>query len=180
MALYSQLYARDSSRLNSLVDPMAINIYLGQNKEALQNAQVLDSAVVHLGYSANNYAHRIAYAFWINGEKEKAKTYFEKQIENCNEGIRNNTPYAKEKWAYYDLAGVYAFLGDKEKAYENLDEYNTKNFENAQIVMYMGWDPLFDSIREEERFQRIYHDIKAKYQREHDKLEAWMEKEGMM
>jgi hypothetical protein len=68
----------------------------------------------------------------------------------------------------------------KEKAYENLDKYNTKNFENAQIVMYLGWDPMFNSIREEERFQQIYRDIKAKYQREHDKLKAWMEKAGMI
>jgi TolB-like protein len=179
-ALYTQRYARDSSKYYNIIDILAINIYLGLNKEALQNAQLLDSAVVHRGYSAYNYAHRIGYAFWINGEKEKAKAYFQKQIENCNESIRRHSLYAIEKYAYYDLAGVYAFLGDKEKAYENLDKYNTKNFENAQIVMYLGWDPMFNSIRDEERFQQIYRDIKAKYQREHDKLKAWMEKAGMI
>ena len=69
---------------------------------------------------------------------------------------------------------------NKEKAYEYLEEYNSKIFKTSFMVTLFRQDPLFDNIHHEERFQQIYQEIKAKYQREHDKLQAWLEKGGMI
>jgi adenylate cyclase len=177
---FSQQYSMDSSFYYALVDVMHMFIFLGQDKEALRCAQRLDSAVVHKGFKAWQSSHRIGYAYWINGEKEKADAYFKKQIEFSEEQIRREYGLARNTWAYYDLAGVYAFLGDKEKAYEYLEEYNSKMFEHSNMVTLFRHDPLFNSIRQEARFQQIYQEIKAKYQCEHDKLQSWLEEEGMI
>jgi len=41
-------------------------------------------------------------------------------------------------------------------------------------------DPLFDRIRDEPEFQQIVKDVEAKYQAEHERVRAWLEKEGML
>ena len=156
-----------------------ICIRTNEKSKALHYAVLVDSLIKKEDLIALNFAQRIGFAYWINGFKERAQYYFDKQLNNCLESIRLQRPYALQKWAYYDLAGVYAFLGEKEQAYEALEEYNTKKSESAIIPIWMETDPLFDSIREEERFQQIYREIRAKYQREHDKLKAWMEEEGI-
>jgi hypothetical protein len=50
--------------------------------------------------------------------------------------------------AYYDLAGIYAFMGEKDKAYKNLEELK-------KIRVILWWwltliksDPLFDSVKD--------------------------------
>jgi len=180
ISLAEQLYQKDSGRLWPLNVILNITIRNKEKPKALHYAVLADSLIKKEDLIALNYANRIGHAYWINGFKERAQYYFDKQLNNCLESIRLQRSYALQKWAYYDLAGIYAFLGEKEKAYEALDEYNTKKSESAIIPIWMKTDPLFNSIREEERFQRIYRDIKAKYQREHDKLKAWMEEEGIM
>jgi tetratricopeptide (TPR) repeat protein len=177
--LYQQAYDNDSSNY-WLYNIIMQRLYTeGREQEALNHALVLDSLVNHENLDANGYYHRIGFMLWHSGEKEKAQWYLDKKIEESLERIRNED-WDPGKWTYYNLAGVYAFLGDKEKAYEYLEEYNTKKFEGAGAIQYFRLDPLFNSIREEERFQQILYDLQAKYQREHDKLKVWMEEEGII
>ena len=79
------------------------------------------------------------------------------------------------KAAQYDLAATYAFLGDKIKAYQHLDEFNKRNFYQLWLISYAKHDPLFDSIRNEERFQKILQNMEAKYQAEHERVKKWLE-----
>jgi len=66
-------------------------------------------------------SHRVGYMLLKNGYSEEAEKYFEKQLEYCYRTIELGRPYAhRDLYAYYDLAAVYAFRGDREKAYENL------------------------------------------------------------
>ncbi len=48
------------------------------------------------------------------------------------------------------------------------------------IVWDIKNDPLFDSIREEERFQKILQIIEAKYQAEHERVRKWLEEQEML
>jgi hypothetical protein len=73
-----------------------------------------------------NETHRIGYSYWKNGYKKEAKFYFDKQIEYCNTDIQYGRQYSKQKYAYYDLACVYAFLKDKDQAYKNLRIFDQK------------------------------------------------------
>ena len=125
------------------------------------------------------YYHRLAYTYWINGYKEKAEYYFDRQIEASLEMINSNRPWASKYFTYYDLAGVYAFRGEKEKAYENLRIFN--RIEDVPLFMVTGMkrDELFESIRNEPEFQQIKRDIEAKYQAGHERVRQWLEENGM-
>jgi len=64
--------------------------------------------------------HRVGWAYWQNGYKEQGEYYFNVQIDYCNRMKDLGRVYGENARIYYDLAGVYAFMGEKEKAYENL------------------------------------------------------------
>jgi len=126
-------------------------------------------------------SHRIAHAFWRVGKKKEAEYYFNQQIKYDEESIKLNRPKAIRGDSYYDLACVYAFMGDKEKAYEYLDEFN----KNKKVLAYW-WtiffrhDPLLDSLRGEERFQQIIKELEVKYQAEHERVRKWLEETGQL
>ena len=61
----------------------------------------------------------------------------------------------------YFLASVYAFRGEKEKAYENLRIFNQAEEFRYPLVLLMKRDELFESIRNEPEFQQILLDIET-------------------
>jgi TolB-like protein len=175
------VFENKTSKLDSTYIP-SLEWYsiTGKHQEAYTIAKKLivyykTSGTLELGKS-----HRIGYAFYKVGKTNEAEYYFKQQIKYCEESIKLGRGYAKLKWAYYDLAGVYAFLGDKEKAFQYLDEFNTWNFYPLWWVNLARHDPLFDNIRSEERFQKILQNMEAKYQAEHERVRKWLEEQGML
>ena len=177
--------------------------YIGNFKDALeylQKAYALDSNNIgilkDIGYTymfLHQYSKSLEYykkgfdskncniAPLISGNKVEAKYYFNKQIEYCNRSIEAGRYLEGSTGVYYDLAGVYAFIGDKDKAYVNLRIFNQKNKNHSLwIVTLIKNDPLFDSIRNEEEFQQIVSDIEAKYQAEHERVRIWLEENDML
>ena len=122
----------------------------------------------------DNY-HRIAYASWKTGHLEEAEYYFDQQIMYCNESIKLNRPNATEGFAYYNLAAVYAFKGDKDKAYRYLDEAEKKLAVEFWMITSMMNDRLFESFRGEERYQRFLHNMELEYQTEHERIRKGLE-----
>ena len=110
-------------------------------------------------YYINMY-HRYAYILYNLDRKKEAEIYFNKQIKNAEESIRLKRWYGITG-ANYDLAAIYAFLGDKEKAYHFLHE--VEQSETIDFSTMMGTDPLFKSLRHEKEFQQIVRNIDAKF-----------------
>jgi hypothetical protein len=54
------------------------------------------------------------------------------------------------------------------------------NFYPSWLVSLAKLDPLFESIRNEERFQKILQNMEAKYQAEHERVRKWLEEQGML
>ena len=75
------------------------------------------------------------------------------KILKFNESIRNKDPYGTGS-AAYDLAGVYAFLGNSEEAYKWLREYEKLGF-NSGVHEYIKVDIMFDNLRDDEEFKQI-------------------------
>jgi len=181
LGLTMKLYDFDSTNYSVKVNLIILNSYLGNYQEAYKYALSLMEYVEKMGgVTGMEVRHRIGYAFWQIGKKEDAKYYFDEQVRFCQENIKLNRPSAIYKHAHYDLAGVYAFLGEKEKAYQYLDEFSKKGFHPLWLLTMFKHDPLFDNIREEERFQEIQQTIETKFQKEHDKVKVWLEEEGML
>ena len=155
-------------------------IYLGQNEKSLEYLKkwfIERSKDPDFWVKSN---HLLGYAYSINGFKEEAKYHFDESL-NYLKKVKERDGTETGKRTYYDLAGVYLFLGDKDKAYENLRLYSKKTqipskWDVTQILV----DPLFDSIRDEPEFQQIVRDVEAKYQAEHERVRQWLEENDIL
>jgi tetratricopeptide (TPR) repeat protein len=172
------IYNRDSNRVSS-----DIAIYCsgaGHDQEAIyyfekQKKNWEKSGEIYL------YASKeIAYSFWQVGRKKEAKYYFDQQIKIGLESIKLRRWNSIQKGAHFDLAEVYAFLGDKEKAYYYLDEVNKNKSFPLWWVTLFNFHPLLDPIRQEPRFQKILKDVETKYQAEHERVGKWLEENKML
>jgi tetratricopeptide (TPR) repeat protein len=122
-----------------------------------------------------NQAHRIGYALWKAGKYREADSYFKMQLKNSQESIKLKRYMSLYKGAYYDLAAIYAFLGERDKAYQYLDEFSKKGFYPLWWVTLAKHDPLFTNIRNDEKFQRILQDMQSKYEAESLRVRKWLE-----
>ena len=154
---------------------------MGQYKESLVyfNKWIKGSEVQGNEWVKHNM-HRLGYVYSQNGNKEAAKYYFDEQINFCIRSIELGRQYAQILYAYYDHAGVYAFRGERDKAYENLRIFNKKPIMSFWMVSLIKTDPLFNSIRGEPEFQQIVRDVEAKYEAEHERVRKWLEEQGML
>jgi tetratricopeptide (TPR) repeat protein len=156
-------------------------VFLGQYKESLKYFKKWLEKSKTQSEGSLFGMHRIGWAYWKNGYKEEAEYYFNEQINYSNRMKELGRVYGNNARIYYDLAGVYAFMGEKEKAYENLRSYNNQiQIELLWGVSNIRHDPLFDSLRDEPEFQQIVMDLEAKYQAEHERVRKWLEEQGML
>ena len=176
-----KLYAIDSTNDGNLSVLGLIYVFHGQHEEALElYKRYIETAEIGQEYSLFDM-HRIGWAYWQNGYKEEAEYYFKEQIDYCNRMNELERAASQQLRTFYDLALVYAFTGDKEKAYENLSLLNQS--QNSGVINYYGKfinDPLFKSIRDEPEFQQLLHDVESKYQAEHERVRKWLEENDML
>ncbi len=123
--------------------------------------------------------HRIGYAFWQNGYRKEAEYYLNKQMEHCHSLIKFGRSHSQLLLSYYDIAAIYAFRGERDKAYENLKIFNQRQMMPLWAVTLIKTDPLFNSIRDEPEFQQIAREIEAKFQAEHERVRKWLEEQGI-
>ncbi len=119
-----------------------------------------------------NTAYWVGIILWKNGKRDEAMKYFNMQIDYCNESIISKNGYGQET-ARYDLAGVYAFLGNKEEAYKWLREYEKLGF-IVGTHEYIKFDPLMDNLRNDDEFKEIViraNDKAAEYRARINELE---------
>jgi TolB-like protein len=179
--LSKKVFDIDSTNIESLEMLGYCYSFIGQFKESLKYYKKYVESQKASGQLAFIFSHRIGYAYFKNGYKKEAEYYLEKQIEYCNGQIKLNRPWAQELYPYYDLAGVYAFKGDKVKAYKNLKNYNQrKEPEGLWMVSLIKTDPLFNSIRNEPEFQQIVRDVEARQQALHERVKEQLKEQGML
>ena len=159
---------------------LLLSILSGHDKESYIYA--LNAIEWAKKYNINpiNDAHRIGYGLWVGGKQKEAEPYFQQQIEQDLNIIKAARLGSSMKTAHYDLAATYAMIGEKDKAYFYLDEFNKKNSFPLWWVNLIKQDPLFDNIRNETRFQKIIKDVEAKYQAEHDRVEKWLKEQEIL
>ncbi|OFY82947.1 MAG: hypothetical protein A2V46_05655 [Bacteroidetes bacterium RBG_19FT_COMBO_42_7] len=176
-----KVYDIDSTNTNSLVMLGYCYSFIGQFEESLKYYKKYVERQKASGHFDLNATHRIGYAYFKNGYEKEAEYYFNKQIDYCNDLIKSDRPWGQELYTYYDLAGVYAFRGDKDKAYENLRIFNQRQQgEGLWMVHLIKTDPLFNSIRNEPEFQQIVRDVEARYQALHERVRKQLEEQGML
>jgi TolB-like protein/Tfp pilus assembly protein PilF len=178
MELEYTIYKRDSNDVGILLSLGNDYMMLGQYKESLKYFKKYIERLQTLGQLVPGAMHRIGYVYWQNGYKNEAEYYFNEHKRISEESIKKGRQYGGA--AYYDLAGVYAFMGEKEKAYQNLREWALSPVIPFWWIILIKEDPLFDSIRNEPEFQQIVKDVEAKYQAEHERVGKWLEEQGIL
>jgi TolB-like protein len=177
--LEKKAFARDSTNYGILYTLGQVYEFLGQYKESLKYWEKLIEILKAKGGINIAGLQRIGYAYWQNGFKKEAEYYFNEQIKNCIRSIEMKRLYSGQiSYTYYDLAGIYAFKGEKDKAYKNLRIFNQFKRMPLWMVRFIKTDPLFESIRNEQEFQQITKDIEVKTQAEHERVRKWLLETG--
>jgi TolB-like protein/AraC-like DNA-binding protein/Tfp pilus assembly protein PilF len=168
---YKIAYKRDSTIVNNLL------IYCTMTGRYEEGGKIVEKHVEHLKKSGeiDLYSSKgIGLYLSRNGITKEAEFYFNQQIKICEESIKLGRWNAIQRGAYFDLAEVYAFLGDKKKAYYYLEEVNKNHSYPLWWVTLFKHEPLLSPIRQEPRFQEILKDVEAKYQAEHERAGKWL------
>ena len=176
--LLEKALAFDSSNTNILWYLAFYNSFAAQNKKAFFYLSKYMSLINIPADLPINAMHRIGYIYLQEGIKDSATYYFQLQEKSCLEAIESGRYYSN--FLLYDLATVYAFNGEKEKAYLWLNEFNKIDKMPRWIIGLIKYDPLFNSIREESEFKEIVADVESKYNTEHERVKVWLENNNIM
>ena len=113
--------------------------------------------------------------------KEEAKEIFDKQIEYCRESIRLRRFIATGAYggmAHYYMVAIYAFLGEKDKAYQVLHEMERGAF-SGWYTWQIQVDPMVESLWEDEEFKQIIQRQEKKFAGIRAEID-WLEEEGLL
>jgi len=96
-----------------------------------------------------NYKQRYAHALWETGKYDSAKLLFEAQIIAFEKELKLGRVERNDP--HYNLAGIYAFLGDHQKALDHLRQHKF----TSGLEIYAEKDPLFKNLLDNQEFRRI-------------------------
>jgi tetratricopeptide (TPR) repeat protein len=108
---------------------------------------------------------KYAYVLYNLDQQEEARKIFDQQIEYHLESIRKKSFLATGSWggtSHYILAAIYAFMGDKEKAYQYLHDQE-KNAFSGWYDLAMQVNPMFENLWEDEKFKAIFQREQKKF-----------------
>jgi len=180
LELMKKRFVIDSSNMYNLFSIGTTCMFLDQPEEALKYFKKWHERSKTLSPFAVFGLHRIGWAYWQNGYREEAEYYFDEQIKNCNKVIEMRRVLYLSYREFYDLAAVYAFRGEKDRAIENLRNFNKLQVIPGFMMPFIRYDPFLDGIRDEPEFQQIVDDMEAKYQAEHERVRQWLEENDML
>jgi tetratricopeptide (TPR) repeat protein len=178
LSLYKRSYALDTTNIDVLWRIGNTYVFLEKYNEALKWFKRFLKHPDYFGYVSIVGHNRIGLAFWKNGFKDEARLYFEKHVNYLTRADELGRTSQGSFENAYDIAGVYAFLGEKEKAYEKLRFASRSQIENLYFSTYVKNDATFESYRNDPVFQQYVRDVEAKYQAEHERVRKWLEEQG--
>ena len=146
--------------------------WIGDYEKSEQYFLVVKNKVEQDGYAVTRatpwFPHRYAYTLWNLGRKEEANRYFLSEIERDQAFLNDSTQtFGLGFTMYYDIAGVYAFLGNKQKAFTWLEKIIAQNsLSLATTPGFILKDPLFTKLHGETEFQSYLQTIESMIDRQ--------------
>jgi len=173
-------HALDSTNINTQLTFGEYYMMSGDYVQSLKHFKKWLEGNQSLSQGAVYGMHRIGWAYWMNGLKEEGEEFFIKQIDYCNRILEMGHVLGTTHRNYFDLAATYAFIGEKDKAYDNLRNFAKYAMFGSWMIMYITNDPLFVSIRDEPEYQQIVREVETKYQAEHERVRQWLEENDIL
>ena len=128
-------------------------------------------------YLYNVYNTGLGFAYYKLGKEELAKDVFQARIEHGRELLASGY-WDGAGGELYEQARVQAVLGNREKAYEYLREFEKSEFGWGSLY-WLNTDPMFENLRGEEEFQRILNNGFQLKQEIRDKLSLMEQNEAL-
>lgn len=174
-------YAIDSNNTDLIHNLGVQYFYHRQYKESLKYFKKYTERLTSIGQLPLWRFLQVGYAYWQNGYKKEAEYWFNEQRRLSMQSIKLGRVYRNDDFdgAYSALASLYAFSGEKEKAYEILRMISRKPVLSYSLVIFLKtYNPFYDNIRNEPEFQKIVKEVESKYQAEHERVRKWLEERG--
>jgi TolB-like protein/Tfp pilus assembly protein PilF len=171
-------YSRDSNNFQNIYNTLFTCYFQGKYPESMK--YVMKVAEEYKSFRDMWIFKIIGHIYWLNGNKKEAYRWFDKQRKACQASIKWGRYENFGKFDHYQLAALCAFLGERDKAYENLREFNKNNICSYLMLKSIETDPFFNSIRSESEFQKIVNELESKYQTEHERVRKWLEEQGKL
>jgi len=175
-------YVKDSTNVATIFSLASTYCNLGQYKKAIKYFQKIEKKLKENSpfASSEDIFYRakkaIGYNYWLAGDKKEAEKWFNEQKRLDEESLKLGRSYSID--ANFDLIGIYAVMGDKEKAYENLRIVDIIRVCPWWLLNLIKSDSSLNSLRNEPEFQKIVSDLESKYQAEHERVRKWLEEQG--
>jgi AraC-like DNA-binding protein/TolB-like protein len=118
------------------------------------------------------------YVYYKNGQPTLADQIFQEVIKYRKNEISSGDLNASLFDSHFELATIYAALGEKDHALSYLREVKNKSTIPLWMIVYMKHYPLFDNIRNEPEFNKLLKDFEGKYQKEHNRIAALLRQKG--
>ncbi len=173
-------YTLDTNNIDVLRELVSICGWMGQYEKSLEywNKYLEESKFLgrSVEYLLSYKLGMVGYVYWNLGKRDEAEYCFNKQVEYNYMKLISGDTFQPGLF----LANVYAFKGDRDKAYKYLNICNKQKYITLNAAGMLKYEPLFSSIRNEPEFQKILKDFEAKYQAEHERVRKWLEKKEML
>ncbi|MDR3665761.1 MAG: tetratricopeptide repeat protein [Ignavibacteriaceae bacterium] len=133
----------------------------------LQKAKLYYDSAYIKNPDKKNYSPEYAYILWKYNKKKEAEVIFHNAITEAEEYIKQgneefNSPYA--------LAQANAVLGNKDLAYKWLQQAINNGWRQYELSSI---DPLFENIRNEDRFKQMMNDLKQLVYSMRNKIDSY-------
>ena len=163
LAYYDSAQINHSTAFNVLDIWAFGNDLAGNNKVAEATYNVMLDMIRH-GFkedvNTHTFRHRYARLLWIKGQKAEAQKQFDITLNQLKVFNDKGIPHDGME---YDMAGIYNFLGDKEKTFEWLEKmpFDESTYQLSRV------DPLMKDLIGNPRYEKImekHHGKVAKIQ----------------
>jgi TolB-like protein/Tfp pilus assembly protein PilF len=133
--------------------------------------------IVELSFWPYEVAFNKGILQWERGDKLKANATFAKVIELSEKLIISDV---NKDGNSYLLAQIFSLIGEQKKAMEYFNKISINLLRQDWMILEMEYNPLFQNIRSNERFQEILNTSKSNWQKEHEKVRIWLEENNLL
>jgi TolB-like protein/predicted Ser/Thr protein kinase/lipoprotein NlpI len=121
------------------------DLFSGHYEKAQEYYQKIGSQSVELGY-----------IYWKTGKRDEARKLFQENLAR----LQNRLEQGDEDWGLrFEMAAIYAVQGNNDEALKWLEKAVDAGWSDYNYALRY---PLFENIRNDERFKKIMDDAKAK------------------
>ena len=164
---------KDSTRLDIMQEVGKVYYYLRDYENAYRSykkfIEIREAYNLDIYRSEND---KIGVVLSEMGLIEESKKIFKE--------FKNYAENDKSIYKHLNLAVYYSYMGETEKAIENMKLFSKQNNYHYWTILFLEMDPLVDNIKDLPEFKKTFSDIKTKFWTYHKQIKASLEEKELL